>query len=98
MLNKAIREIIKPCLWGGDVDLLDLQEDRFLIIERLLEHGGNNQVEFVLNTYPAEDIVKVIRESSYLSPKTVNYWCMFFSIEKEDTVCYQRRLQQFPKL
>ena len=91
MLTQDIYDILKPCLWGAMVESLDIKEDGFLIIERLLEHGGDKQVEFVLETYDKDTILKVIEQSAYLSTKTVNYWCLYFNIKNEDTRCFTRQ-------
>ena len=37
MINDTVKDIIAPCLWGAAVNLLDLEADKFLIIERVLE-------------------------------------------------------------
>jgi hypothetical protein len=91
MLTQYVHDILKPCLWGAMIESLDIREDNFLIIERLLEHGGDKQVGFVLETYDKDTIVEVIKQSAYLSPKTVNYWCLYFNIKKEDTRCFTRQ-------
>ncbi|HHT9116751.1 MAG TPA: DUF6922 domain-containing protein [Candidatus Wunengus californicus] len=70
--------------------MLDLESDKFLIIERSLEHGGNKQIEFVLDYYSREDVIRAIQESPYLSLKTVNYWCLFFNLKREDTRCFRK--------
>jgi len=49
MISDTVKDIISPCLWGATVKLLDMEADKFLIIERLLKHGGDRQIEFVLN-------------------------------------------------
>ncbi|MBI5682117.1 MAG: hypothetical protein HZC45_02955 [Deltaproteobacteria bacterium] len=49
----------------------------------------------MLETYDKETISEVVRHSSYLSPKTVNYWCLCLNIKKEDTRCFTR---QFPRM
>ena len=51
MINDTVKDIIAPCLWGAAVNLLDLEADKFLIIERVLEHGGDRQIEFVLGNF-----------------------------------------------
>jgi len=90
MLNERTQEIVKSCLWGSDLKSLDLEADKFLIAERLLEHGGDRQVKFILDNYSRKNIVQVIKESSYLSRKTVNYWCLVLNIKKEETRCYTK--------
>jgi len=91
MLTQEVYNILRPCLWGTMLESLDIKEDSFLIIERLLEHGGDKQVEFVLKTYDRDTITEVIKQSIYLSPKTANYWCLYLNIKKEDTRCFTRQ-------
>ncbi len=93
MLNDVVRNIIGPCLWGAAIDYLNIEKDKFLIIERMLEHGGDKQIDFIFTNYKREDIINVIKESSYLSLRTVNYWCLFFDIGREDTRCYTKPYQ-----
>ena len=94
MISGNIRDTISPCLWGADIDSLDIEADKFLIIERILEHGGDTQIKFILAHYKSADIIRVVRESSYLSPRTVNYWCLFFNLERENTRCHTRQYQR----
>ena len=91
MISNTIKDIIGPSLWGANPDFLDLETDKFLIIERIMEHGGDKQIKFILTHYRSEDIIHVIRESSYLSPKTVNYWCLYFNLKRENTRCYRKQ-------
>ena len=90
MINKTIEKIIAPSLWGAAIRSLDIEEDKFLIIERILEHGGDKQINFIASHYTREDIIHVVEERSYLSPRTVNYWCLFFGLRKEKTRCYTK--------
>ena len=90
MINNRIKDIISSCLWGADRDVLDIEADKFLIIERVLEHGGDKQINFILSQYKPEEIIEIIKESSYLSPKTVNYWCLYFNLERGNTRCYTK--------
>ncbi len=91
MISDAVKNIIRTCLWGADIDSLDMEADKFLIIERILEHGGDKQIEFIMTNYRQEDIIQVVKESSYLSRKTVNYWCLFFNLKRGDTKCFMKQ-------
>src|SRR3972149_8891910 len=91
MISSPIKDIIGSCLWGANLDFLDLETDKFLIIERILEHGSDKQIQFILTHYRPEDIAHVIIESSYLSPKTVNYWCLYFNLKRKNTKCYMKQ-------
>ena len=56
MITEDAKNIIRPCLWGADIDSLDMEADKFLIIERILEHGGDKQINFILSHYKPADI------------------------------------------
>lgn len=88
MLSEESRDLVGHCLWGADVGSLDLEADRRLIIERCLEHGGDRHVAFVLDRFPKDEIMDVIMRSRYLGRKTVNFWCLFFGLPREETNCF----------
>ena len=60
MIDETVEKIIAPCLWGTSIKSLDMAKDKFLIIERILEHGGDKQIEFILGNYKQEDIIHVV--------------------------------------
>ncbi|MCX5866886.1 MAG: hypothetical protein NT009_05270 [Proteobacteria bacterium] len=95
MVPAEIEEILKPCLWDADLKALDLKEDWFVIVERLLEHGGDRQIGLLSKTYERDKITEVLKQSLYLSPRTVNYWCLRLGLEREETQCFTR---SFPRL
>ena len=72
MIENKDRDILSSCLWAATIESLDIEADKFLIIERILQHGGDRQIEFMLSNYSAEDIICIVKESSYLSPKIVH--------------------------
>jgi len=72
VIENKDRDILSSCLWGATIESLDIKADKFLIIERILQHGGDRQIEFMLSNYSAEDIICIVKESSYLSPKIVH--------------------------
>lgn len=95
MVPAEIEEILKPCLWDADLKVLDLKEDWFVIIERLLEHGGDRQVGLLSDVFEPDKIAEVLKQSLYLSPRTVNYWCLRLGLKREETRCFTR---SFPRL
>ncbi len=94
MIKPVDRELFRTALWSADIDSLDLEKDRFIIIERFLEHGGDRHIDFIFKNYNVQDIIDVIKNSSYLSPRTVNYWCLFFNLKREETRCFSRQYQR----
>jgi hypothetical protein len=67
---------------------LDPEQDKFVIVERVLEFGTERESQEVLSCYGAEIVRDVVRNSRNLSPKTVNYFAMLLDIFRETTRCF----------
>jgi len=88
-------EARKDLFW--DKGPLDPERDRYVIVERTLEFGTEENAETVIRFYGEEFIKVVIKESTNLSPKTVNYFAMMFDIPREESRCFSdasRRIWQ----
>lgn len=90
-----ILEARKDLFW--DKGLLDPDRDRYVIVERMLEFGTEENADAIIRFYGDEFIRKVVRESANLSPKTVNYYAMMFDIPRKESRCFSaasRRIWQ----
>ena len=67
---------------------MSLRRDKYIIIERILEFGTEEEVEIVLAYYGPESVKEVVRESRALSPKTVNYFILLFGLSRGETKCF----------
>ena len=67
---------------------LDLEQDSYIIIERMLEFGSEEDINVLIGHYGIEPLKRVIKESRSLSPKTVNYFAWLFGIPRKDTKCF----------
>ena len=76
----------KDVFW--DKGPLDPNRDKYIIAERILEFGTEENADAIIRYYGYEFIGKVIRESANLSPKTVNYYAMMFDIPREESRCF----------
>ncbi|PJC73546.1 MAG: hypothetical protein CO013_06515, partial [Syntrophobacterales bacterium CG_4_8_14_3_um_filter_58_8] len=81
-----ILEARRDLFW--DKGSLDPDRDRYVIAERILEFGTEENADAITRFYGDEFIRKVIRESANLSPKTVNYFAMMFDIPREESRCF----------
>jgi hypothetical protein len=69
---------------------LDLERDKFAIIERALMHGREEHIRWVHNRYSPEDITGVVRLSSNLDERTANYWSIRLHIPREEVRCFSK--------
>jgi hypothetical protein len=76
----------KELFW--DKGLLDPEQDKFVIVERILEFGTERESLEVLTCYGEEMIRYVVCNSRNLSPKTVNYFARLLDVSREATRCF----------
>lgn len=67
---------------------LSPRQDKYIIIERLLEFGTEEEVETVIAYYGPESVKQVVKESRELTPRTVNYFSLLFGLSRGETKCF----------
>lgn len=82
--------ILHPIFWDLEVEKLDLKENSFQIIERVLEWGGFPQVHWMFKNYSKEDIIEAVKESRQLSKKSANFWADYYQIQKDEVKCLNK--------
>lgn len=66
-----------------DYNSLDIKKDKILIIGRILESGGLEELRWLFTVYSLKEIKEFIRLRGYrgLSSRAFNFWCLFFDIK-----------------
>ena len=64
------------------------KQDSYIIIERILEFGTEDEIKIISDYYGRESVKEVVMQSRSLSPKTVNYFALLFGIPREKTKCF----------
>ncbi|MBU4257863.1 MAG: hypothetical protein KKI12_01965 [Proteobacteria bacterium] len=67
---------------------LSPERDKYIIIERVLEFGTEDDVQIILNYYGTESVKEVVRKSRELSPRTVTYFALLFGLSRGETRCF----------
>ena len=93
MSNESDAQIPLPTFleryfWDTDFARLRLPERGFVVIERLLEYGDDAAIHWLKETFSAEAIARVVRESRAISRRTANLWGMFLGIPREEIRCF----------
>ena len=85
----ALEQIItNKCVYFWDKGPMNLKQDRYIIIERILEFGTEDEIKIISDYYGRESVEEVVIQSRSLSPKTVNYFALLFGIPREKTKCF----------
>jgi len=83
---QALEQIIKnKRVYFWDKGLMNPNQDRYIIIERILEFGAEDEIKINSDYYGRESVEDVVKQSRSLSPKTVNCFALLFGIPREKT-------------
>jgi len=89
-----IPEYIKMVLWDVDTEELDLKKHWFFVIERIMDYGNENDVQWMLGTFSKEQLIEVVKKSRNLNRKTANFWVLWFGIDREEIRCFKNTYQK----
>lgn len=64
--------------WDTDPESIDLKKNVRYIIERILEIGGLDALQWVQRLYPTKRIVETLEISRKITPKSRNFWMIWF--------------------
>ena len=89
-----IPEYIKMVLLDVDTEELDLKKHWFFVIERIMDYGNENDVQWMLGTFSKEQLIEVVKKSRNLNRKTANFWVLWFGIDREEIRCFKNTYQK----
>ncbi len=89
---------LKKYFWDIDFKTLNVKKHASYIIERLLEYGDSDVVKWMLNVYPAETIINVLKNSRSLSLKSARYWALFFEVPESEILCFSKSFRMRSKV
>ena len=96
MKDSLLSRLSKFLFWDCNIDLLDPNIDRNLILERVFSLGTENDEREIFTYYGKDFIEHAILNIKYLDKKTLNYLSIVFGIPKEEFRCYKQSLSKDP--
>lgn len=87
---KKIPPNVGKYLWDVNIESLDIKTHSGFVIERVLEYGDTDSFSWILKTYGKEKILDVLKKSKRISPKTGNFYALYFGIPKLDLLCIRK--------
>ena len=85
--------IPKRILWDVDWKTFDMQKNKKIVVQRVIEYGLPEDYYTLFNLYGGvSGVRKIIKEIPYLRyPQDISFVCMAFNIKKENLECYKRQ-------
>ncbi len=77
---------LQAALWSYKLDALDLEADKELIIQQVLNYGTIEEVRWLRRTYSEEEIKEVVahpRRGMWL-PEVLTFWTTMYGIELDE--------------
>ena len=89
--------MLKPhYFWDVDLNKLQDESGKRLIIERIFSLGSLNEIHFVTDRYGMDEVRHVLCNLNYLDPKTLNFVSKLYKLPKKNFRCYTRKLLNPP--
>ncbi len=76
---KNLADHLRPFFWETDLDKISIEENKTYIIERILELGDRDAVQWLFANISRDDIKKALEESKNISYKSQNFWSIILS-------------------
>lgn len=90
-MSTLMQQINKTYFWDIDLNKLDENNSKRLIIERVINFGKLHEIQFLKKYYGTEVVIKTLCNLNYIDPKTLNFISLFFNIPKTKFKCYIRK-------
>ncbi|RUT68180.1 hypothetical protein D0817_22930 [Flavobacterium cupreum] len=92
-LPKNIPNLHPKFFWDFRFDSIDWEGAYKMVIARIVERGGQDQVDEIVRFYGREKVIKAVREEiSFLPNYAIEDALKFFpELKKEDMYCYLNR-------
>ncbi len=81
----------RALFWDTDADAFDPAAYPRYTIERVLEHGTEDDVAWLLSVFPRARVADVVRTDDRLSPRSANFWALCFGIPADEVAALQAR-------
>ena len=88
---------LKKYFWDVDFGSMDLRTDGDYVSARLLEYGDAKAVRWLLGEVEKSRLRKIVTTSRKLSPRSCNFWSLFFGIDKSKVECLKKSYQKMQK-
>lgn len=71
---KIIAEHLRQFFWETDLSKINIEENKQYIIERILELGDRDAVQWLFSDFSLDEIKKTLEKSKRISKKSLNFW------------------------
>lgn len=78
--TSAIPIRLQPLFWDTSLKKIHTKQNARYIIERVLELGDMDALEWLQRVYPSQTIIDVLHVSRTVTEKARNFWMLWFGV------------------
>lgn len=87
---------LRSLFWDVDPDTFNPAAHPRYTIERVLEHGEDDDVAWLVRVFTREQIQDVLRTDSRLSLRSATFWALVFDVSAAEVAALQARQPGVP--
>jgi hypothetical protein len=85
---------LKKYFWDVDFRLINLRSDDEYVSARILEYGDAKAIRWLFGKVERSRLEKIARDSRKLTPRSCNFWSIFFGLDKNKVKCLKKSYQK----
>lgn len=89
-IESKLPKYLAPYFWDVEFNKLDPNKSKKFIITRLLELGNQRTLKWLINNYNLKIFRQVLQTTRELSPRSANFWVIYFNFDKKKIKCLQK--------
>jgi hypothetical protein len=78
-----IPEALQPLFWDVDVNRLHIERSSHFIIGRLMEHGDEIALRFLMRTYSLDQLRETLLTNRSISRRSRCFWSVVLDVKEE---------------
>jgi hypothetical protein len=78
--TSAIPARFRTLFWDTSLSKIHIKRNARYIIERVLEFGNMDAIEWLQKVYPLQTIIDVLNMSRIITEKSRNFWLIWFGV------------------
>lgn len=88
---------LKKYFWDIDFEKLDLNKYPHFVIERILEYGDKETINWMMKQFKKSQIRQTLTKTKGLTKKSANYWSSILAVPKNKISCLSKSYQKMQK-
>jgi hypothetical protein len=76
----VVPERFRSLFWDTNLSKIHIKRNARYIIERVMEFGNMNAIEWLQKVYPLQTIIDVLNMSRIITDKSRSFWLIWFGV------------------